>query len=55
MQDVHGKSNPGISWQKQITALFMQQIGLKFNSLTPELNPSAQRCLASFFTGDFAS
>jgi hypothetical protein len=25
------------------------------NSLTPELNPSAQRCLTRFFTGDFAS
>jgi hypothetical protein len=23
--------------------------------LTPELNPSAQRCLTKFFTGDFAS
>jgi hypothetical protein len=25
-----------------------------FNPLTPELNPSAQRCLTIFFTGDFA-
>jgi hypothetical protein len=25
------------------------------NLLTPELNPTAQRCLTSFFTGDFAS
>jgi hypothetical protein len=25
------------------------------NHLTPELNPSAQRCLPRFFTGDFAS
>jgi hypothetical protein len=25
------------------------------NPLTPKLNPSAQRCLARFFTGDFAS
>jgi hypothetical protein len=23
------------------------------NPLTPELNPSAQRCLLRFFTGDF--
>jgi hypothetical protein len=23
--------------------------------LTPELNPSAQRCMTRFFTGDFAS
>jgi hypothetical protein len=23
------------------------------NTLTPELNPSAQRCLPRFFTGDF--
>jgi hypothetical protein len=26
-----------------------------FNPLTPELNPSAQRCLTRFFTGSFAS
>jgi hypothetical protein len=26
-----------------------------FNPLTPELNPSAQRYLTRFFTGDFAS
>jgi hypothetical protein len=26
-----------------------------FNPLTPELNPSAQRCLTRFFTGDFPS
>jgi hypothetical protein len=26
-----------------------------FNPLTPELNPSPQRCLTRFFTGDFAS
>jgi hypothetical protein len=26
-----------------------------FNPLTPELNPSAQRCLTRSFTGDFAS
>jgi hypothetical protein len=25
------------------------------NYLTPKLNPSAQRCLTRFFTGDFAS
>jgi hypothetical protein len=24
-----------------------------FNPLQPELNPSAQRCLPRFFTGDF--
>jgi hypothetical protein len=28
---------------------------LFINPLTPELNPSAQRCLTRFFTGDFAS
>jgi hypothetical protein len=28
---------------------------LYINPLTPELNPSAQRCLTRFFTGDFAS
>jgi hypothetical protein len=25
------------------------------NPSTPELNPSAQRCLTKFFIGDFAS
>jgi hypothetical protein len=25
------------------------------NPLTPELNPSSQRCLTRFFTGDFAA
>jgi hypothetical protein len=29
--------------------------GMKINLLTPELNPSAQRCLTKFFTGDFPS
>jgi hypothetical protein len=29
--------------------------GIPINPLTPELNPSAQRCLTKFFTGDFAS
>jgi hypothetical protein len=28
---------------------------LEFNPLTPELNPSAQRCLTRYFTGDLAS
>jgi hypothetical protein len=28
---------------------------LTVNPLTPELNPSAQRCLTKFFTGDFSS
>jgi hypothetical protein len=26
-----------------------------FKPLMPELNPSAQRCLTRFYTGDFAS
>jgi hypothetical protein len=26
---------------------------LKIKPLTPELNPSEQRCLPEFFTGDF--
>jgi hypothetical protein len=30
-------------------------VNSQMNPLTEELNPSAQRCLASFFTGDFAS
>jgi hypothetical protein len=35
----------------QKTSCGMQAV----NPLTPELNPSAQRCLTRFFTGDFAS
>jgi hypothetical protein len=27
----------------------------KINPLTPELNPSAQRCLMRYLTGDFGS
>jgi hypothetical protein len=38
--------------EKQITELLNSQT---INPLTPELNPSAQRCLTRFFTGDFAS
>jgi hypothetical protein len=30
-------------------------VNSQINPLTPELNPSAQRCLARSFTGDFAS
>jgi hypothetical protein len=37
------KKNSGAKWVNSI------------NSLTPELNRSAQRCLTRFFTGDFAS
>jgi hypothetical protein len=29
--------------------------GIFINPLTPELNPTTQRCLTRFFTGDFAS
>jgi hypothetical protein len=32
-----------------------QFYGTDINRLTPELNPSAQRCLTIFFTGDIAS
>jgi hypothetical protein len=36
------------------TARSLQVDGF-YNTLTPELNPSAQRCLAKLFTEDFAS
>jgi hypothetical protein len=32
-----------------------KKMGEDIKRLTPELNPSAQRCLTRFFTGDFAS
>jgi hypothetical protein len=31
------------------------KLSLNINPLTPELNPSAQRCLTRFFAGYFAS
>jgi hypothetical protein len=36
------------------TSCFSENI-TRFNPLTPELNPSAQRCLKIFFIGDLAS
>jgi hypothetical protein len=54
-------------WRKpEITHVFVSsetsaalQLAIEFfcdiNPLTPELNPSAQRCLTRNFTGDFAS
>jgi hypothetical protein len=37
------------------TRTLNSEITEMFNPLTPELNPSAQRCLTRFFTGDFVS
>jgi hypothetical protein len=40
----------------QQTTIIFYNLPPKFiNPLTPELNPSAQRCLARYFTGDIAS
>jgi hypothetical protein len=39
----------------QVEIRYMHMHVLLFSPLTPELNPSAQRCLKRFFTGDFAS
>jgi hypothetical protein len=36
-------------------AVFISTFTVLSNPLTPELNPSAQRCLTRFFTGDFTS
>jgi hypothetical protein len=49
-----------ISWKSEKYISFLRRCEiyefiLLFNPLTPELNPSAQRCLKRFFTGDFAS
>jgi hypothetical protein len=38
-----------------ITECFLFQSYVLINPLTSKLSPSAQRCLTSFFTGDFAS
>jgi hypothetical protein len=37
------------------TKRFQISRAFRINPLTPELNPSAQRCLTRLFTGDFAS
>jgi hypothetical protein len=37
------------------TVLDKLMVPQSVNPLTPELNPSAQRCLTRYFTGDFAS
>jgi hypothetical protein len=34
---------------------FQAPFTIAFNPLTPELNPSAQRCLTRYFTGDFST
>jgi hypothetical protein len=36
------------------SATFYSVTKTTLNPLTPELNPSAHRCLTRFFTGDFA-
>jgi hypothetical protein len=38
-----------------IFELIVVKLLISINPLTPELNPSAQRRLTRFFTGDFAS
>jgi hypothetical protein len=45
------------SWKKAQEGLREPRsyIGMLVNPLTPELNPSAQRCMTRSFTGDFAS
>jgi hypothetical protein len=40
---------------KKKASLMGSHTAYAFNPLTPELNPSAQRCLTRFLTGDFAS
>jgi hypothetical protein len=42
-------------WREVITWGISNVREVKINPLTPELNPSAQRCLTRYFTGDFAS
>jgi hypothetical protein len=51
-----------ISWGLRDTFYVLQKSGFNkslafivIKPLTPELNPSAQRCQMGFFTGDFAS
>jgi hypothetical protein len=45
---------PSYIWNMKMKIRIILQLHLPLN-LTPELNPSVQRCLTRFFTGDFAS
>jgi hypothetical protein len=44
-----------IKTNQEVNYILKVQNVIGFNPLTPELNPSAQRCLTRFFTGNFAS
>jgi hypothetical protein len=56
---VLGLSNFSPGFQKLLLLVFRITVAsvhmYVINPLTPELNPSAQRCLMRFFTGNFAS
>jgi hypothetical protein len=45
----------GLLHKKQIKLKYFAHVFAILYPLTPELKPSAQRCLTRFFTGDFAS
>jgi hypothetical protein len=49
------KSCPQGTNQLYRPPIFTDYLKIHINPLTPELNPSAQRCLTRFFTEDFAS
>jgi hypothetical protein len=48
------EANSDVGFSDFLINLYVAEL-LVVNPLTPESNPSAQRCLARFFTGDFAS
>jgi hypothetical protein len=41
--------------QEQLMVIGRLKLAQEIKPLTPKLNPSAQRCLTRFFTGNFAS
>jgi hypothetical protein len=41
-------------YYKRPVVVILCVTGFNINPLTPELNPSAQRCLMKYLTGDFA-
>jgi hypothetical protein len=54
----HSIWSPVAKIQKQINLVLKDKAGVLLyvaNLLTPELNPTAQRCMTRFFTWDFAS
>jgi hypothetical protein len=49
-----GARGPNVSHNFSLLLAALLFVDLQINPLTPELNPSTQRCLQRCFTGDFS-